>query len=546
MEARRVKIIYNAKAYSGRGEFRRALWIERGRIVRTGTDREVLDGAPPGAEKIDAGGNLIIPAFHDSHLHLLWLGRRTGMIEAAGAGSIEEVLRRGRDLIVRLKSPPGTYIQGAGVNPDLFTGEKRDPTRYDLDRISREHPVIISRHCGHTIYCNSLALKMAGLDESAPGVEGGTIEKDGNGKPTGVLRENANALVWESIPALTGNETQNYLKLAAEKALSLGITAVGSCDTGGPDFDDILGVCRETCARSRIRITMQCGVSGKGEYLDAYLGRGLFSGKVLYEESGTGPLLKMGPVKLFMDGTLGGQTAWLRAPYRDKKETRGFPVLEKAFFETLVKKAAAGGLQIEVHAIGDAGVDAVISAFEKVTGPARNLLRHGVIHCQITCPEDLERMAKNRLLALVQPVFLADDLHILESRVGPGLAATSYAWGSMNKLDIPVSYGADAPVSPLNPLLNIAWAVRRQDPESGLPRDGFYPAERVDLFTAVDAYTSGSAYSDFSEEYLGRVKPGHFADLAFLDRDIFSLPSEEIHKAKVIRTMLAGETVWEG
>jgi predicted amidohydrolase YtcJ len=546
MKAQQLTIIYNAKIHTSRGTFSGALRLEEGRIVRCGTKGEILDGAPLGTRKIDACGSFVIPAFHDSYLHLLWVGRRTGMIEAAGAASLEEVLKRGRNLIARLKPSPGTYVQGAGVNPDLFTGEKRDPTRYDLDRISREHPVIISRHCGHTVYCNSLALMMAGLGESAPDVEGGTIEKDRNGKPTGVLRENANALVREPIPALSRTETLKYFGLAVERALSLGITAVGTYDTGGPDFEEILGAYREICSNTRrLRITMQCGISGKEEYLDAYLEQGLFSGKVFCEEPGTGPLIKMGPVKLFIDGTLGGQTAWMREPYRDKPGTKGFPVLEEALLEKLVKKAASAGLQVEVHAIGDAGVGAVVSAFEKVTGPA-NPLRHGVIHCQITRQEDLERMAKSRILALVQPIFLADDMQILENRIGPALAATSYAWGSMHRLGIPVSYGTDAPVSPLDPLLNIAWAVRRRDPESGLPRGGFYPAERVDVFTALDAYTSGSAYSDFSEQYLGRIKPGYYADLAFIDKDIFSVPPEELYKAKVIRTMLAGETVWEG
>jgi predicted amidohydrolase YtcJ len=154
-------------------------------------------------------------------------------------------------------------------------------------------------------------------------------------------------------------------------------------------------------------------------------------------------------------------------------------------------------------------------------------------------------MARNKILALVQPIFLADDMHVLESRVGPELASTSYAWGSMEKLGIPVSYGTDAPVSDLNPLLGISWAVNRRDPLSGKPYDGFYPADNVDVSTAVDAYTSGSAYSAFGENDLGYIKPGYLADLTFIGKDIFTVPSEEIHKAKVIRTMLAGETVWE-
>jgi predicted amidohydrolase YtcJ len=200
-------------------------------------------------------------------------------------------------------------------------------------------------------------------------------------------------------------------------------------------------------------------------------------------------------------------------------------------------------MQVIVHAIGDAGIDAVISAFETVTAPGKNPLRHGIIHCQITSPELLERMAKNKILALVQPSFLADDIHILESRVGPGLASTSYAWGSMEKMGIPMSFGTDAPVSPLDPLFGIQWAVLRRDSEN--PNLGcFCPGEKVDVYSAVDAYTISSAFSKSEENVLGRIAPGYLADLVFLNRNIFAIPAEDIHKAKVLRTMCAGENVY--
>jgi predicted amidohydrolase YtcJ len=198
-----------------------------------------------------------------------------------------------------------------------------------------------------------------------------------------------------------------------------------------------------------------------------------------------------------------------------------------------------------VHAIGDAGIEAVIAAFEKVTGAAHNPFRHGIIHCQVTGRDLLERMARNSILALVQPIFLADDMYVLDKRVGPELASTSYAWGTMERLGIPVSYGTDAPVSALNPLLGLAWAVRRQNPGDGFPPGGYYPGERVNLYAALDAYTVGSAFSSFDEIRLGRIRPGFLADLVFLDRDIFSIPVEEIHEVKVTKTLLAGDTVWE-
>jgi len=539
-------VIYHVKAYRGPGDFCEALRIDQGRITQTGPAADIREAAPPGTRRVDGGGRLVLPAFHDSHLHLFWLGHREGMIECAGAASLEEVVERGRALIARLSIPPGSYVQGAGLNPDLFTTGPRDVTREDLDRISREHPVIISRHCGHTVYCNTLALKMAGLAETAPDVEGGTIEKDAAGRPTGVFRENANALLRKPVPALTRAELKRDFRLAMEKALSFGVTAVGSYDTGGPDFDEVLGILRELYGEGGpcLRVSMQCGVSGKMGMLASYIRRGLVTGKVFVDSPESGAMLKMGAIKLFIDGTLGGQTAWMRRPYHDKAETSGFPVIDTGLFRELVKTADAAGAQVLVHAIGDAGVEEVIAAFEKVIPPAppgpgerrANPRRHGVIHCQITGSDLLERMAKSGILALVQPVFMADDMPILESRVGAEVAASSYAWGSMERLGIVTAYGTDAPVCGLDPLQGIHWAVLRE---------GFFPNERVDLPTAIDAYTAGAAYSAFDEKVLGRVAPGFFADLVFLDRDIFALPPEEIHLAKVRKTLLAGETVWE-
>ena len=199
-------------------------------------------------------------------------------------------------------------------------------------------------------------------------------------------------------------------------------------------------------------------------------------------------------------------------------------------------------MQVLVHAIGDAGMDASINAFEKVTGPDNNPLRHGIIHYQISTPDLLERMAKNRILALVQPIFLADDLHMLESRVGPELASTSYAWGNMQRLGIPVSYGTDAPISELDPLPCLSWAVSRRNTEDPGSKS-YNPGENVDVHDAVDAYTIGSAHANLDDNSLGSISPGKLADFVFLDRDIFSEP-EEIRKAKVLRTICVGETVY--
>lgn len=537
-----IKIIYNGKIFLTRGNFCEAIIIKDGRVFKTGSSADILEMAPVNAEKVDADGALVLPAFHDSHLHLMWLGRRAQGIECAGKKSIEEIISCGIKTIAQLNPAVGTYIQGSGVDPDRFSeGEKRDLCCEDLDKISTEYPLVFSRHCGHTIYCNSLALKIAGLSESAPDIEGGTIEKDKNGKPTGVLRENATALVKRKMPSPTIEEMKRQLHLAMKKAHSAGITACGSYDVNGPDFENIVKAYCEVYDELQqanslgLRVSMQCGISLSEETLDKHIKR--YANGHLWQDTQRGTFLKMQSIKLFADGTLGGQTAWLRQPYCDNPNTSGFPLMEQDKLEHIVRKSSETGMQVLIHAIGDAGIDATLCAFEKVTSPGKNPLRHGIIHCQITSPDLLERMARNKILALVQPGFLADDIHILENRVGKELARTSYAWESMSRLGVPLSFSTDAPVCDINPFFNIEWA---------LTRGGFYPNEKVDIYTCVDAYTKEAAFSSFDEDFLGQIKPDAYADLVFLDKDIFTVPAQEMQKTKVLRTMCAGETVYVG
>ena len=545
-----IKIIYNGRICLGKDIFCEALIIENGRILKTGLTRNLLNEIPTGVEKIDAQGALVLPAFCDSHIHLMWVGRRTVSVVCTGANSIEEVISRGREHIRKFNPPAGKYIQGAGVNPDLFgLGEKRDLRREDIDKISAEHPIIFSRHCGHTVYCNSLALQLAGISESAPDVDGGTVEKDMNGRPTGVLRENANELVYKMVPAPSREEMKEFLRLGMEKAHSFGISACGSHDIEGHDFDNVIGAYRDVFNdyknqdKPALRVTLQCGISLKEEILDDYLKRNIYLSP-LWEDDRWGVFLKMGSVKLFMDGTLGGHTAWMRQPYKDKPETRGFPVLNQERLDCFIQKASAGGMQVLIHAIGDAGIDAVLQAYEKVTSVGQNPLRHGIIHCQITSADLLQRMASRKILALVQPVFLAEDMRILADRVGPQLASSSYAWHSIQKMGIPVSYSTDAPVSGLNPLPNIEWAVLRRNSEDPFSKS-FFPDEKVDVYSAFSAYIAASAFSTHNESYLGRIAAGFFADLVFLDRDIFAIAPQDIHKTRVLRTICAGETVYK-
>jgi predicted amidohydrolase YtcJ len=325
-------------------------------------------------------------------------------------------------------------------------------------------------------------------------------------------------------------------------ALENGVTAVGSCDIIQAHTFQRIVAAYHAIYRAKtpnVRITLQNGVADDPKYLDDYIQNGRVTGGVL-EES----YLKIGALKLFADGSLGARTACMRRPYHDDPLAQGVPEMDWALLRELIEKADKNGVQVIVHAIGDAAIEEVIKDFEALGDP-RNPLRHGIVHCQITDKALLSRMAQNNLLALVQPIFLSNDLYIAESRVGAALASASYAWGSMERLGIRAAYGTDAPVEPINPLLGIACAATRKDLSKNYPENGFYPEECVDVYTAVDNYTTAGAYAHFDENRLGRIHAGYAADMVLLDKDIFTIPPEEIPSAHVLQTMINGETVFE-
>ena len=533
------KVIFNAKVYMERGIFAKAVLVRGEHIALAGTNEEVLAAAEPGAGRIDAGGRLLVPGFHDSHLHLAFFGRAAGSIPAAHVTSISELVERGRGTLDRLRPNPGAVVTGRGWDQEQFTVEKRLPNRYDLDRISTGHAIIISRKCGHMLCCNSKALEMAGIGRPVPAVAGGQIDVDEAGEPTGIFRENAMDLLFRIVPEPGDLEKEAQMEYAMRHALENGLTAVASQDVSGGDMDEVTAVYARLYEKGlRLRVTQQSGI-GCQAHLDEYIHRGYRTGTYLHA-----PFLKMGPVKLFADGSLGSRTALLRAPYKDAPETRGIRVLEPEALDAYVQKAAQNGLQVVVHAIGDGAMDTVLSSFGAVTKAGRNPLRHGIVHCQITDRPLVFRMAGNDIVALVQPVFLASDMHIAQSRVGRELASTSYAFGTMERMGMHVAYGSDCPVETLNPLKGIACAVLRVDPDDATG-EAFFPEERVDVYTAVDSYTRGSAYAAFDEGRMGRIRPGYLADMVLLDRDIFEIPAEEIGDVQVLFTMVGGEMAYQ-
>ena len=531
----------NGHIYRSRNLFCEAILTAEDRILAVGSTAEILERAPAGTERIDLQGKTVLPGFYDCHIHLNGIGRIAQTIDARDVTSIDELVERGRALIEALKPPPGSLISGRGFNQENFIGDKRYPNRYDLDRISQEHRITISRVCGHVVVCNSAMLEAAGISEEAPDIEGGQVDTDQTGKPLGILRERATSLVRRFNPPPTTEENYTYLRNAMREAVANGLTSVAAFDVQAQNFQEITGVFRRIYQEegASLRVTLQCGIGGNDKSLEDLIAGTYRSGDFILE-----PYLKMGPLKLFADGSLGSHTAWVRKPYQDNPGVTGMPVAPQSVLEKVIQKAHENQLQVIVHAIGDAGIEAVVQSYESITSEGSNPLRHGVLHCQITDLPLLERMAQRDILALIQPIFLTHDMYFVESRVGPELASTSYAWGTMEKLGIRCAYGTDSPVESPNPLHGIACAIARKDVYGDFSGDGFYPQECVDIYTAVDAYTIGTAYANFDENRVGRLEAGYLADLIVLDKDIFTLPPEGILSTRVLLTVIGGQTVY--
>lgn len=529
-------LIYNANIYVERGVFAQALLIgDDGKIAAVGTEEEVRAASNGQETQFDAQGKTIVPGFNDSHQHLFNTGIALAAVRLQGVTSIAEVIERSRRYIEENHPQPGEVIHGMGWNQDYFTDEHRLLTRHDLDKISTEYPIIFDRACGHILTCNTKALEMAGITTETVPNAGGAIDQE-NGELTGVVRENARSQVRCLMSERSLETKKRLLRTAIKHANETGVTSVQTCDVRLGDWESTLQAYNEVLAETpTLRAYHQFSfMEPKG--FQAFLDKGY--------RTGTGnDFNRIGPLKLFVDGSLGARTAYMRKPYADDPSTRGIATLTEEELDTLVGMAVKNNCGVAIHAIGDAAVENVLNAYDKVCD-GTNPLRLGIVHVQITDRPLLERFTKNDILALVQPIFLHYDTGIVEDRVGKELAATSYAFKTLHDLGVHTSFGTDSPVEDMDPIPNLYCAVTRKNLR-GEPAGGFHPEECMDIYEAVDAYTIESAYASFDEKVKGRLMKGYLADLVVLSDNIFEVPSDDILKIKVDATMVNGQFVYQ-
>lgn len=528
-------ILYNAKIYVEKNNFQEAMLIEDGIIKKTGTTDNILKNAADKAT--DLHGKTVIPGINDSHLHLSMVGESMASCDLKSAGSIDEAVDLGKKYLKENKGLRALF--GRGWNQDYFTsGEARMLNRLDLDKVSTEIPVVYERVCGHVASANTKALEILGADENTA-VDGGEILKDGNGRPNGIFTENAVGFIQSVLPVKSPEEGEKEFLKAAGYAISVGITSVQSCNSSGNDTKDMFSVLHNIYdnGKTRLRCNPQFifqDINDFKEYLATEHKNGRYDGK----------FLTRGALKLFKDGSLGARTALMLKDYNDEPGTKGVAALSDEQLQALCDLATENGIRVVTHAIGDGAVESVINAYEKAMKGGKNPLRHGIVHCQISSPGQLKRIAELNIPVMYQPIFLDYDIQIVESRVGRELASTSYAFDTLRKLGAHISFGTDSPVEDCNPFPNIYCAVTRQR-INGTPEGGYTPDEKMSVEDAVDAYTIGSAFNEFKENFKGRLKPGYAADLTVLDNDIFTMEQSRIKDIKVLKTMIDGEFVYE-
>jgi predicted amidohydrolase YtcJ len=460
--------------------------------------------------RVDLGGKTVVPGFIDSHLHLVWYG--TGLLRHAdllGAGGVDEVLSRMAQHRDRYDGP---WLQGRGFDQDKMA-ERRFPTRADLDRVSATRPIVITRVCGHAVVVNSAALALVTPEERAAG-----------DAETGLYTETAISPFYRRIPPLSETEMEEAVLRAASVALSTGITGIGT----------LLDVPEQMGAYARLR--------RKGKLPLRVVGMPPYASIGGLHERGVGTTfgdewLRFGGAKFFSDGSLGARTALLAAPYadEDRPENLGVRIYDPDDLKAKCADAQAKGFQIVIHAIGDQAVRESLDAIEHALGPDgdNTYHRHRIEHASLLPPDQLERMARRKIVAVVQPQFVTSDTWTGE-RVGPMRAPWAYPFKSMLDAGIPLALSSDCPVERLD-----AFACL----ESVVGRHEWSPGERLSAEEALTAYCLGSAYALHAEERLGSLEPGKLADFVVLSADPVSLSATEIGRLKAEAVYVGGARV---
>jgi predicted amidohydrolase YtcJ len=527
-----------------------AVGIAQGKVAATGADADLL---PCGAKvKVDLHGAFVMPGFNDAHTHMAYAGQQRLTVDLDNIPSLAAMQSKVQAYAAGLA--PGQWILGGGWDHTKWPS-KTLPTRQDLDAVSNGHPLFLTRTDGHIGIANTAALAAAGITDETPDPRGGKIDRDADGHATGILREDsARALVESKVPPPSYETRRKALQLSIDDALAHGVTSVQDFS----DWDDWLvleGIERE--GKLPLRVS---------EWLPFDQPLGVLNSRRASHDPND-PLLHLGMLKAFMDGSLGSRTAALAEPYADDPANSGIPRYDQQKLNQMSAERAAAGFQLGFHAIGDeantvalnafaaadqAGVPAnqpplpkhpdadIVTTADRPTVPCD--FRFRIEHAQVLLPGDFDRFHQLCVIASMQPSHLLTDMAWAGTRLGPGRVKYAYAWKSMLDHGVTLAFGTDYPVESISPFRGLYAAITRMN-DTGTQT--FQPQERLTIQQAIYAYTQASAFAEFRDQVKGRLEPGMLADFVVLDRDITKATPQEVLKTGVLRTVVGGNTVFE-
>ena len=508
-----------------------ALVARHGRIAYVGDDAGARSIARPGAELVDLRGACVIPGLADAHVHFTSFALGLQEVQAE-TDTLDECLRRVAERAAR--TPAGEWITGAGWNHNVWGGEF--PTATMLDRVAPHHPVALSAKSGHAMWVNSRVLALAGITADTPDPAGGRIVRDAQGRPTGILLEGAMDLVGDRIPEPTLERVVGAVRQALPVAHQAGLTAIH-------DMGDALALRAYQTLHSRGELTLRVLKSLPVELLDQALAIGL--------QTGLGDdWLRLGHVKMFMDGALGPRTALMLEAYEGSPVDRGIATNDAEAILSAVRRASANGLACAVHAIGDRANRDILDVYERVQHetepsgqPLWRPLRHRIEHVQLLHPDDLGRLGQLGIVASMQPLHATSDMLIADQYWGARCRG-AYALKSVLNHGAVLALGSDCPVEAIEPLIGIHAAVARRRADGSPGVEGWYPEERLTVGEAVQGFTWGAAYAANMEDRLGSLEPGKLADVTILDQDLWAIEPMDILQARVVGTIVGGRFVW--
>ncbi len=519
--------IVNARVWTGnpRRPWADAVAVRGDRLAAVGSSAEVRKLAGPTARVVDAAGQLLVPGFVDAHVHFVAGGFRLASVQLRDARTPAEFTARIRAFAATV--PKGTWIQGGDWDHEQWGGAL--PTRAWIDSVTPDHPVWVNRLDGHMALANGAALRAAGVTRSTADVDGGTIVRDAAGEPTGVLKDNAMGLVDRVVPDAPPALADRALDAAMAYVARQGVTTVHHM--GG--WDDLAVFDRAHAAgRLRTRIHAAVPLSTWARLRDTVAARGRGDA-----------WLCIGGLKGFVDGSLGSHTAAMLEPFTDAPHDRGLFVTPPESLYAWTKGADAAGLQVMVHAIGDAAIRTQLDVFARVArenGPRDRRFR--IEHAQHVAPADIPRFGALGVIASMQPYHAIDDGRWADRVIGPVRAQGTYAFRALLDAGATVAFGSDWFVAPPTPLEGIYAAVTRRTLDGTHP-GGWVPEQKITVEEALRAYTAGGAFAEFAERDKGTLEVGKLADFVLVDRDLTRIPPETIRDARVLLTVVGGRAV---